>query len=79
MSGADLSNANLGTCNLTGANLKDAQLEGAIFSSARLDKVGTIENSDWTDVILRKVERPPPLLPIPSISLPCLPAPLTSG
>merc|ERR1719506_3574858 len=50
---ADLSYTNMGQANLTGADLSGARLEGAIFSSAILDKVSNIENSDWSEVLLR--------------------------
>ena len=50
---ADLSDANFGQSNMTGANLTNANLTNAIVSSARLDGV-TIDNSDWSEVIVRK-------------------------
>ena len=50
---ANLSNANLGQANLTGADFTGAVLSGAIVSSAQLDDV-KIDNSDWSDVIVRK-------------------------
>ena len=50
---ANLSNANLGQANLTGADFTGALLSGAIVSSAQLDDV-KIDNSDWSDVIVRK-------------------------
>lgn len=37
-----------------GADLTDAILEGAQMTNAQLNRVKSIEGSDWTEVILRK-------------------------
>ena len=51
---ADLRNADLEQCNFEGADLTNAVLEGASVNAAEFDRVLSIDNTDWTDVILRK-------------------------
>ena len=51
--GADLSFADLESGNFEDADFTDAVLEGAQVSAARFDRA-IIENTDWTDVVLRK-------------------------
>ena len=50
---ADLSDANFGQANMNGVNLTNANLTNAIVSSARFENA-IIDNTDWTDVIIRK-------------------------
>jgi uncharacterized protein YjbI with pentapeptide repeats len=53
-SGANLSNADLESGNFEGADFTDAVLAGAFVNNAQFDKATKFENTDWSDVVLRK-------------------------
>jgi len=53
MAGANLSNASLESTDLQGADLHDAILAGAMMTNAQMMRIKNIDNTDWTDALIR--------------------------